>query len=247
VNGRVVFFDIGDTLVRRPTVGPGRRIAEALGLPGDAARAITRLVFCEPFTSPAPLAERLRREFRLGEGIEAPIAAIWRAQEVEPIEIPGATACVAGARGAGARIGVVSNIWAPYESGFRRACPAIVPLVDSWHLSYRVGAAKPDPALFRAALSTAAVPAARAVMVGDSLEKDVRPALALGMTAVWILPEAGVTEGSPVAASPASPPAGCVVARGLAEAHDIILAVLAGAPAADVALRLRLGNSPGSL
>mgnify|MGYP001240422123 CR=1 FL=1 len=239
MNGHAVFFDIGDTLVCRPTVGPGRRIAAALGLPGDEARAITRLVFCEPFASPAALAERLRREFRLGAGIEAPIAVIWRAQEGEPIEIPGATACVAGAYEAGARIGVVSNIWAPYEAGFRRACPTIVPLVDSWHLSYQVGSAKPDPALFQAALEAAGVPAARAVMVGDSLEKDVRPALALGMTAVWVLPVAAV--------SPASPPAGCIVARGLAEAQEIILEVLAGAPVADVALRSRLGNSPGSL
>jgi len=256
---RAVFFDIGDTLVCRPKIGPGRRIAQALGLSGEQARAITRLVFTEPFASPAALAARLRREFGLGAGIEAPIAAIWRAQEVEPVEVPGATECVAGVHHTGSWIGVVSNIWEPYEVGFRRACPAIVPLVSSWHVSYRVSAAKPAPAIFQAALEAAGVPAARAVMVGDSLEKDVRPALALGMTALWVLPEAGVAtesvagaaappaEPAVIAALPLTPPAGCVVARGLREAHAMLLATLAGEPVSGAADRSRLGNPRGSL
>jgi FMN phosphatase YigB (HAD superfamily) len=255
---RAVFFDVGDTLVCRPTIGPGRRIAQALGLSDEQARAITRLVFTEPFASPAALAERLVRALGLEAGIEAPIAAIWRAQEVEPVEVPGATECVAGVHGTGAWIGVVSNIWEPYEAGFRRACPAIVPLVSSWHVSYRVGAAKPAPAIFQAALEAAGVPAARAVMVGDSLEKDIRPALALGMTALWVLPEEGTTaEGVAGATPPAelgtatapalSPPDSCVVARGLREAHAMLLAVLAGKPISGVADRARLGNPPGSL
>jgi putative hydrolase of the HAD superfamily len=183
---RAVLLDVGDTLVRRPAVGPGRRLAAALGLPPEAARAIGRIVFGERHESPGALAERLGRELALGRGAEAAIAAVWRAQEREPVEVEGATALVAAARAAGAHVALVSNIWAPYEAGFRRACPAIVPLVDSWHLSYRAGRAKPDPELFRAALAAAGVPAARAVMVGDSLEKDVAPAAALGMAAIWV-------------------------------------------------------------
>ena len=229
---RAVFFDIGDTLVRRPTVGPGRRIAVALGLPLEWAAAVTRLVFCEPFASPAALAERLSREFGLAGSPESAIVEIWRAQEEEPVEVEGATACVEAARRAGANIGVISNIWAPYETGFRRACPAIVPLIESWHLSYRQGVAKPDPELFRSALAALDVPAANALMVGDSLEKDVVPALALGMAAVLVLP-AEVIDGDGAKKDFATEkgaggplPQGCRAARGLGEARRMVLAAL---------------------
>jgi len=199
-----VLFDIGDTLVRRPEVGPGRRIADALGLGRDEARVIGGWLFREAFASPRALAERLRDAFGLPEHIDEPIAAIWEAQETEPIEVDGATACVAAVRERGAGVGVVSNIWAPYETGFRRACPGIVPLVETWQLSYRAGVAKPDPALFRAALDALGVAPANATMIGDSLEKDVRPALALGMRAIWVAPH--------TTAAPLPPAAGDVTA-----------------------------------
>jgi FMN phosphatase YigB (HAD superfamily) len=183
---RAVLFDVGDTLVERPTVGPGRRIAEALGLSRDAARAITRIVFRERFEEPRALAVRLRDALSLPRVPEPEVVAIWHAQEGEPIEVAGASACVARVRAAGARIGIVSNIWHPYAEGFRRACPTVPPLVESWQLSYRTGMPKPDPAMFASALRALGVAPADAVMVGDDLDKDVHPALALGMRAVWM-------------------------------------------------------------
>jgi putative hydrolase of the HAD superfamily len=48
------------------------------------------------------------------------------------------------------------------------------------------GAAKPDPAIFRAALALAAVPAAAALHIGDSLTEDVAGAQAAGVRAVWL-------------------------------------------------------------
>ena len=183
---RAVLFDIGDTLVERPTVGPGKRIAEALGLAPASARAITRIVFRERFEDPRSLAVRLRDELSLPDVPESEVAAIWRAQIAEPIEVTGASACVGRVRAADARIGIGSNIWHPYAQGFRRACPTVPPLVDAWQLSYRTGTPKPDPAMFVAALRALDVLPADAVMIGDDLDKDVRPALALGMRAVWM-------------------------------------------------------------
>ncbi len=213
---RAVVFDIGDTLVERPAVGPGHRLAAALGLPRETARTITRLLFSEPFAAPAELARRLQRELDLARAPLAEVEELWHAQEREPREIPGATACVAGARQAGARIALVSNIWAPYETGFRRACPSIVPLIDSWHLSYQGGAVKPDPALFRAALAALGVPPRCAIMVGDSLDKDVIPAVGLGMRAVWFQ-RTDETK---------APPARCEVVRSLMDGRDAILRAL---------------------
>jgi putative hydrolase of the HAD superfamily len=49
-----------------------------------------------------------------------------------------------------------------------------------------VGAAKPDPALFDAALALAACPPVNAVHVGDSLSKDVQGAARAGIAAVLL-------------------------------------------------------------
>jgi putative hydrolase of the HAD superfamily len=51
-------------------------------------------------------------------------------------------------------------------------------------VSSDVGATKPDPAMFRHAL--AHVGAETAVMVGDSVDKDIRGAQAAGLRAVWL-------------------------------------------------------------
>ena len=49
-----------------------------------------------------------------------------------------------------------------------------------------VGLAKPNPAFFRVALERAGVPAADALMVGDSYRADVRGAWSAGVDAVWL-------------------------------------------------------------
>ena len=65
-------------------------------------------------------------------------------------------------------------------------------LVDDVVTSREVGACKPDPAFFRAALRAAAAgrpfSPRRAVMVGDSWENDVAGALAAGLRAIWFNP-----------------------------------------------------------
>jgi len=49
-----------------------------------------------------------------------------------------------------------------------------------------LGIGKPDPAVFRHALSLVGVEPADAVMIGDTVERDIDGALALGLRAVWI-------------------------------------------------------------
>ncbi len=57
--------------------------------------------------------------------------------------------------------------------------------IDFMVTSEEVGSLKPAPVLFDAALARAGVPAAAAVMVGDSWEGDVVGAVGAGMRAVW--------------------------------------------------------------
>jgi putative hydrolase of the HAD superfamily len=58
-----------------------------------------------------------------------------------------------------------------------------------------LGASKPAPEHFEAALRAADVPPARALHIGDHLEHDVLGARRAGMTAVWFNPEGRAHEG----------------------------------------------------
>ena len=49
-----------------------------------------------------------------------------------------------------------------------------------------VGASKPDPAMFRAALNAAGIDPTRAVHIGDNLVDDVHGAQAVGMRTIWV-------------------------------------------------------------
>src|SRR3954468_12714643 len=57
----------------------------------------------------------------------------------------------------------------------------LLPLLDAIVTSAEVGAAKPDPAIFEAALAAAGCSAAEAVHVGDSIDHDVASARAAGI------------------------------------------------------------------
>ena len=79
------------------------------------------------------------------------------------------TAEVLGAlRAQGIKTAVVSNI----AFDVRPAFASIGAQVDEFVLSFEVGAVKPDPAIFGAALQRLGVRAQEAVMVGDSEEAD---------------------------------------------------------------------------
>jgi putative hydrolase of the HAD superfamily len=58
--------------------------------------------------------------------------------------------------------------------------------VDAVVVSAEVGAVKPDPAIYRAALDQLRVEAPRALFVGDSLETDVDGARAAGLRALLL-------------------------------------------------------------
>jgi beta-phosphoglucomutase-like phosphatase (HAD superfamily) len=115
--------------------------------------------------------------------------------------------------------------------GFRIACPTLVPLIETWTLSCEHGSTKPSPKIFGAALDALGVAPAQVLMVGDSLEHDVVPALALGVSAVWLRRnEASAAQvvavdphGAPFATAADAVPEGAVVARTLSDVRRIAL------------------------
>jgi len=87
-------------------------------------------------------------------------------------------------RDRGLALGVVSNGCGNVDVlcddlGYARHLSAIVD-------SRRVGLYKPDPAIFIYAAARLGTPAAQTLMVGDSFDRDVRPAKSAGMMTAWL-------------------------------------------------------------
>jgi putative hydrolase of the HAD superfamily len=92
------------------------------------------------------------------------------------------------ARGAG--LAVVSNWDVSLHDVLERT--GLRDLVDAVVISAELGAAKPDPAIFHVALQALGVQAGDALHVGDSLEQDVRGAMAAGVAAVLVVRDGAV-------------------------------------------------------
>jgi putative hydrolase of the HAD superfamily len=87
-------------------------------------------------------------------------------------------------RAGGARLAVVSNWDVSLHDVLERT--RLRALVDVVVISAVQGAAKPDPAIFRAALDRLGATASDAIHVGDSVEHDVAGARAAGVEAVFV-------------------------------------------------------------
>lgn len=108
------------------------------------------------------------------------------------------------------RIAIVANQRAVVLEALRR--DGVADFVDVWAISEVVGAEKPDPAIFRHALTEAGVAPGNAVHVGNRLDTDVRGAARVGLRTVWVL--RGEAPPEPTPAQLAEPDA---VVRSLAE------------------------------
>jgi putative hydrolase of the HAD superfamily len=97
---------------------------------------------------------------------------------------PDAAPALRELRARGLAVVVVSNWDSSLPEVLARA--GLLELVDGVVASATVGAAKPDPAIFAAALRTAGAGAARSLFVGDSPERDVEGARAAGIRAVLL-------------------------------------------------------------
>ena len=86
------------------------------------------------------------------------------------------------------RLGVVSNFYGNLEAVCESS--GLASLFGVMADSQRLGAEKPEPAIFRAALSALGAAPETAVMVGDSLSRDGEGARRSGLSFIWIAPEA---------------------------------------------------------
>lgn len=154
--------------------------AERLALERAWWRNLVRAVFAGPRAFPR-FDEYFTEVFEFFRGAEG-----WRLyDDVEPT--------LAALKAGGLRLGIISN----FDSRLFDVLRALNldHYFDAVHISSREGAAKPDPAIFHAALTRHAIAPPDALHVGDSLREDVEAAAAVGMQAVWLdrRESAGVT------------------------------------------------------
>jgi len=205
----VVFFDVGGTLLHvRPSVGhvyadAARRLGHPVdpesvnrGFRGAWKRSLSRRRAMNYLTTD----KILREEWRtiVAESFDGllPGHLVGRAFEelYEHFAGPrpwslaeGAKEVLEDLRREGLRLGLLSN----WDS-------RIHPILEEFgvdHLfelkvvSYDVGVEKPHPEIFKTAERKAGVPPGSLLLVGDSLEQDIQPALDSGWRAIWLEPE----------------------------------------------------------
>jgi len=183
---KAVIFDIGATLVTGPPVAPNKVIA---GLLGNATAAeVASVIMTTPLESAEHACAVLTSAFgELSSDARDGIMTLWDSQYKAAQEIDGASQAVLELKKLGLSIGLLSDIWTPYYESVERALPQVVRAADAVVLSFRTGRRKPDNANFLRVLSDLAAEPHEAVMVGDTYEHDIQPAIELGMHTVWVL------------------------------------------------------------
>ena len=208
-NLRYVFLDVGETMVQ--VTGPGPVYSRILAEYGytftpEYVATTTRALFQEldatiprqrnpDHTISAELAA-LRRE-RLIEtlvarleiaeahaaAVGAALRASWTGPHLFPL-YPDVPAVLEALRGAGLRLGIVSN----WEPGLPDLCASlgIRDHFDFVVVSETEGYVKPHPRMFERALELAGVAPDQAIHVGDSYPEDIEGARALGIAGVLV-------------------------------------------------------------
>lgn len=194
---------------RRWRSGPLFGLAEALGMSsweGLAADFVGGHPIVEPFIEWAP-------SYRVSSWEDA--LAVCGVRDVDPAAVADeyrtrrrasfrlfadSVPVLTALRERGLRIGILTN-GPPDLQREKAAKTGLLDLVDGFVASGEAGVGKPDPAVFRIALAGLGVLAAEAVMVGDSLTRDVAGARAAGVRPLW-RPAPHLTGGGPPADDP---------------------------------------------
>lgn len=185
-SAKAAIFDIGATLVTGPPVAPNKVIAGLLG--GVEAADVASVIMTRELSCAEDVCRALEARFgTIGDETRLGIAQLWKTQSAAAVELEGASETVLALKRRGVRIGLLSDIWNPYYESVENALPEVVRAADAIVLSCRTGARKPDPANFLTVLDKLGVQPEQAVMIGDTYEHDILPALRLGMRAVWVL------------------------------------------------------------
>ncbi len=210
---RVLFFDLGDTLINSRIFGPNGEL--------KAVEEVIELVhLTNPPSDYLPLAEEAGRVIGAlmekgrypDESLQEYGTRLLTAKYAKLIELMGGTpdgknadrvfrACLLGIATADSlfpeakevlealkgryRLGLLSNNIVEYARGPLEHL-GLERFFDVVVISGEENTRKPEPEIFHRALERIGVAPSEAMMVGDSLLEDVAASKAVGMTAVWV-------------------------------------------------------------
>ncbi|GAA0534211.1 haloacid dehalogenase [Saccharopolyspora subtropica] len=140
----------------------------------DTMRVERTRAFFAAFGEHLDAAEAERREARR-------MAAMQRAWRLFDDTLP----CLDWLRGSGLRLAVITNAPGAYQRR-KIAAVGLADTFDELVISEEVGAAKPDPRIFRTACDALGLHPAEVVHVGDRLDIDAQGAARVGMHGVWL-------------------------------------------------------------
>jgi HAD superfamily hydrolase (TIGR01549 family) len=186
-DARSLFFDLGNTLISEEAAteqrirglvsslercGTRRSIEDVRSALREASeefapRLITRAI--EKLTDSLDHRKLIEAEARYPKELESPYDGAERTLR---------------ALSARWKIGVIANQSAGTEDRLRKW--GLMPFISICLSSAEVGLEKPDPAIFALALSQAGCSPPQAVMIGDRLDNDIRPARLLGWRTIRI-------------------------------------------------------------
>lgn len=186
---KVIFFDIGNTLVTGSRESARRLFAARLGLSEKDTRRLGRLIMTHRASEPSEIVDAISLHigFRDHERLQAAVVDIWREQRACVRTIPGAISVLRLLKQEGFKIGIISNTWQPSYMGFQDACRDVAGIFDYEILSFNLSFKKPSLEPFLEGLRLSGEKAENCWMVGDTLELDVIPAQQAGMKAIWVM------------------------------------------------------------
>ena len=119
--------------------------------------------------------------------IRKALSRLWTEQYECVQEAEGAYGLLCLLKAAGFELGLISNTWMPFYSGFCTRHSNLANMFDYTVLSFRLGVKKPSADIFRHALELCGKEASDCLLAGDSHELDINPAAGLGFQTAWVL------------------------------------------------------------
>jgi HAD superfamily hydrolase (TIGR01549 family) len=174
-----VVFDVGETLIDETRAWEAW--ADHLGIPRLTFMAVLGAFIARGGDHREPF-ELLRPGLDLGKEIEQLKAKGWQQPFTAADLYPDALDCLRRLAADGYRLGIAANQPADAAEVVRSfGIPLeLVGMSATWDLH------KPDPRFFERISRELALPPHRIAYVGDRIDNDVRPAHAIGMTAVFV-------------------------------------------------------------
>ncbi len=197
---QVIFFDLWLTLVHGLTTDPILTLQKSLSGDSSAKLDPDFLTTCltTNINRPGRFLQQVaaKHSYAITQPVVAAFCQLVKAERSAAAKYPEVDATLAALNGCGYRLGLISNLWPfPVNRIFKQM--RLGQHFEHCIFSFEVGYRKPSTVIFEQACQRFKVQPSQCLMVGDSLESDVKGALAAGMQAALILRPGGVLPAVP--------------------------------------------------